>query len=123
MVIENKSRNIPPHMNIALISVLLKPNKDPALTLSYRLISLINSNLKIISKAQTNRLESVISYLIQTDQIGFINGSHSSTNMCCLFGSMNISQRNTIITSVEAEKAFDKGNWTYFFLTLKRFSL
>lgn len=45
---------VPSHMNTALISVLLKINKDLTLTPSYRPVSLIN-------KALSNRLESHIS--------------------------------------------------------------
>lgn len=65
------SSSIPQHMNTALISVLLKPNKDPLLCTSYRPISLINTDMKIISKTLALRLETVISSLIHPDQTGF----------------------------------------------------
>lgn len=71
---------IPPHMNTALISVLFKPNKDPTLCSSYHPLSLLNTDLKIISKALATRLESVISFLIHPDQTGFIKGRQSSNN-------------------------------------------
>lgn len=94
MVNEIKSSgNIPQKMNTAHISVLIKPYKDPTLTSSYSPISLINCNLKIISKTLTNRLESVIFYLIYSDQTGFIRWRHSTSNMRCLF-SLITSQRN-----------------------------
>ncbi len=42
---------LPPNMNSANISLLLKPGKDPVLPTSYRPISLINVDTKIICKA------------------------------------------------------------------------
>lgn len=61
---------IPYHMNTELIS-LLKTSKDPTHCSSYRPISLINTNIKIIRKALTARGESVISSLVHADQTGF----------------------------------------------------
>lgn len=42
---------IPHHMNTALITLILKPNKNPTQCSSYRPITLINTDVKIISKA------------------------------------------------------------------------
>lgn len=111
-------------MNTALISVLPKPNKDPTLCSSYRPISLINTDLKIISKTLTIRIEGAIQTLIHPDQTGFIKGRQSSNNTCRLFNLMNIVQQeniNAIVTSLDAEKAFDKVNWTFLFTTLEKF--
>ena len=54
-------------MNTALITVLLKANKDPTLCASYRPLSQINTDLKIISKT-LSQIESIISSLIHSDQ-------------------------------------------------------
>lgn len=111
-------------MNIALLSVLPKPGKDPTLCSSYRPLSLINTDLKIVSKTLATRLEKATPSLIHPDQTGFIKGRQSSTNMRRLFNLMNISQQNnmkTIIVSLDAEKAFDRVNWTFLFETLPKF--
>lgn len=42
---------IPNHRNTALITLILKPNKDPLQCSNYRPLSLINTDLKMISKA------------------------------------------------------------------------
>lgn len=54
------------------MTLLLKPNKDPMHPSSYRPFSLINTDLKIITKALATRIESVIPTLIHYDQTGFI---------------------------------------------------
>lgn len=58
--IQNTSQ-IPSHMNTSVISVLLKPNIDPTQPSSYRPLSLINTDLKIITKALAIRLERFLS--------------------------------------------------------------
>ena len=119
-----RTSSIPSQMNTALISVLLKPNKDSTLCSSYRPISLINTDLKIISKALSTKLEKVISNLIHPDQTGFIKGRQSSHNTRRLINLINFtknSNRKTIILSLDAEKAFDKVNWDFLFSTLHKF--
>lgn len=115
---------IPSHMNTAIISLLLKPNKDPTYPSSYRPLSLINTDLKIITKTLTTRIETVMSTIIHPDQTGFIKNRQAIDNIRRLFNLIDISQKqlnNTIIVSLDAEKAFDKVNWTFLFSTLHRF--
>lgn len=121
--IKNTSQ-IPSHMNTAAITVFLKPDKDPTQPANYRPISLLNVDLKIITKALASRLEKVTPLLIHPDQTGFIKNRNSSDNLRRLFNLINISQQSslkTIITSLDAEKAFDKVNWTFLRHTLHQF--
>lgn len=71
---------IPPNMNSAYINLLLNPGKDPMSPTSYRPISLINVDLKIICKALARRIEKITPLIIHPDQTGFIKGRLSSTN-------------------------------------------
>lgn len=116
--------SIPTHMNTAVISLLLKPNKDPTHPSSYRPLSLINTDLKIITKALATRIETVMHTIIHLDQTGFIKNRHASDNTRQLFNLINISQKQqqkSIIVSLDAEKAFDKVNWIFLFTTLRKF--
>lgn len=73
MIPETKQNSkFPTNMNTAMTSLLLKPNKDPTLPSSNRPISLINVDVKIISKALAHRAEKVIASIIHPDQTGFI---------------------------------------------------
>lgn len=67
-----KTSILTPNMNRANISLLLKPDRDPALPSCYRPIPFINADLKVICKALARRLEEITPQIIQCDQTGFI---------------------------------------------------
>uniref|UniRef100_A0A3Q0RT11 Uncharacterized protein n=1 Tax=Amphilophus citrinellus TaxID=61819 RepID=A0A3Q0RT11_AMPCI len=74
------NHTISPNMNSANISLLLKPGKDPTLPSSYRPISLINVDLKIICKVLSSRFRKLTPSIIHPDQMGFIKGRLSANN-------------------------------------------
>ncbi len=100
---------IPPKYDSANISLLLKPGKDPVLPTSYRPISLINVDTKIICKAISKRIEKITPLIIHYDQTGFIKGG---TPLQIHVGLLNLidysCNRNLQITilSLDAEKSF-----------------
>lgn len=61
-------------LNLAYISVIPKPGKDPTVTGSYRPISLINNDLKRLTKILANRLSSFIAQYVHKDQARFTPG-------------------------------------------------
>ena len=98
-------------MNTASISLLLKSNKDPTLPSSYRPISLLNVDIKIITKTLSHRLEKIIPSIIHPDQTGLIKGRNSSNNTRRLFNIMHRSathHHNSILATLDAEKLSTK---------------
>lgn len=117
---------LPPTLNLAHVSVLLKRGKPPDICGSYRPISLISVDSKILSKLLAKRLENLLPVLINPDQTGFIHGRYSSSNVRRLLNVVQSSSQNkqkTLAISLDAEKAFDRVEWPYLFDIMERFGL
>lgn len=114
---------LPPTLLEASISLLLKSDKDPLLCGSYRPISLLNVDLKILSKIIALRLQRVLTNIITTDQTGFMLGRHSFHNTRRLLNIISAPSSTTpeVIISLDAEKAFDRVEWSYLFFILQKF--
>uniref|UniRef100_A0A3Q3G8L9 Reverse transcriptase domain-containing protein n=1 Tax=Kryptolebias marmoratus TaxID=37003 RepID=A0A3Q3G8L9_KRYMA len=117
---------LPPSLREANISLILKKSKPPENCGSYRPISLLNVDLKILSKILAKRLENILPLVIGMDQTGFIKGRNSCNNLRRLLNVIQLCQRRAmdgLVVSLDAEKAFDRVEWPFLFYTLHQFGL
>lgn len=78
----NKSfeeEELPKSMYLAHNIVIPKKGKGPELSASQHPISLLGVDVKILSKIMANRLERVVTDIVNADQTGFIKGRTNNT--------------------------------------------
>lgn len=119
-----KQKKLPTSMTQATISVHPKKGKDPTKCESYRPISLLTCDYKILTKILSLRLESIVPKIVHPDQTGFVKGRQSFHNLRRLFNiiySKHSIHSPEIVISLDAHKAFDRIEYGHLFKTLSKF--
>ena len=80
-----KVKALPPTMTQATISVLLKKDKDLPKCESYRPVSLLCCDYKILTRILADRLKRVLDKIIHQDQTGFMRGRQLYSNLRRVF--------------------------------------
>ena len=96
----------------ASVTLIPKPDKDPTKKENYRPVFLINMDAKILTKILANRIQQYIKKLFTTTSGIVIPGMQGLFNSCKkinVFHHINKRKnKNHMILSIDAEKAFDK---------------
>uniref|UniRef100_A0A8C5WHL5 Reverse transcriptase domain-containing protein n=1 Tax=Leptobrachium leishanense TaxID=445787 RepID=A0A8C5WHL5_9ANUR len=110
----------------ATISLIPKPGKDPLSCSNYRPISLINNDIKLMAKMLARRLNPILPSLIHPDQVGFVPLRGARDNTLRAINLLHISRVSStpmLFLSVDAEKAFDRVDWSFLITVLAKLGL
>ena len=108
-----------------MLSLIPKNGKDTRYLKSWRPVSLLATDYKILAKTLATRLQKVISNLINPDQVGYIKGRHIGQNIRSIEDILLLSKKHNIsglLVLIDFEKAFDTVEWDFLFESLKSFN-
>lgn len=114
----------PPSWRDAIISVTPKEGKDTMNCSSYRPVSVLNIDSKLFTAIVSQRPERILPDIIHKDQTGFIRQRQTQDNIrktLHILRHTNKQNIETLILSLDAEKALDSVRWDFLYKVVTKF--
>jgi exonuclease III len=99
-----------------VISLIPKDGKNEEFLQNWRPISLLNVDYKVAAKVIVNRLKTVLSSIISSDQTGFLPNRYIGENVRLVLDIIEYADINNLpgtLFFIDFEKAYDKLEWCF----------
>ena len=107
----------------AIIKLIEKKDRDKRFIKNWRPISLLNVDMKLISKVLASRLKNVISSIVNENQVAYANNKFISESGRLISDNLKITNSlhiEGILMTVDIETAFDSVNHSFLMCMLKK---
>ena len=119
-----KKEEMNQRMGMGLIKLIYKRKGDKVDLKNYRPITMLNTDLKILTKVLANRLKEVMPTIIKTNQVYGVKGKDiADTTLSIIDRIRYMKEKNKkgYVISLDFEKAFDRVEHDYLFGILRRY--
>ena len=97
---------------MAIITLIYKKGQREDIK-NWRPISLLNVDMKILSKMLAERLKTVLPEIIHVDQRGCLKGRHIGENIRLVEDIIHAYDSEELILLLDQQKAFDRVEWKW----------
>ena len=108
-----------------VITCIPKGDKPRKFLKNWRPISLLNISYKIATGCIASRIKSVLPFIINEDQSGFMSDRSTSDNIRLIYDVLEqarLQNKPGLLLLIDFEKAFDTVAWSFIFKSLKYFN-
>ena len=108
----------------AVIKMLEKKDKDKRFIKNWRPISLLNTDMKIISNVLSTRIKGVLPYLISSNQTAYVKNRFISESGRVISDILELTKTLALegfLVTIDIEKAFDSVNHCFLLQILRKF--